>query len=437
MNERLSDPRPTRLYRLDADLRRTVEYGNIPQRQRLEPDTDSRTAVRAGDNPLIRAAERLSAIDPQLARNMYLEALGGAIRGRAGHPSPEIRALAEAASKAPPASWPCRPVDLLLNGLITRYTAGYGPAVPRLRLALRAVDDVGKTAEYRRWLWLVARIASDIWDDQTWRELTQGHETALPPGGSGARGSLVAQYTKAVTLNGSGQYEDALLAAREVCEHNDLGLQGLALSELVEAAVRSSRPGLARSAIARLAERALACGGDWALGTLARARAQVSRSEQAEALYRESVERTSRARIGPELARSHLLYGEWLRRENRRVDAREQLDRARSTFGALGALTFVERAHRELLATGETARERTVSSYRELTPQEERIAQLAGTRFTNSEIATQLFISPRTVEWHLRKVFTKLGVTSRRELLASLARRRNEVDELFGHGQPL
>ena len=169
-------------------------------------------------------------------------------------------------------------------------------------------------------------------------------------------------------------------------------------------------------ALNRLAETTRAAGTDWALGIQARSRALLSDGESAERLYREAIERLGRTRVRVELARAHLLYGEWLRRESRRVDAREQLRTAHQMLTAMGIEGFAERARRELLSTGETVRKYTAETARELTAQEAQIARLAGDGHTNPEIGVQLFISARTVEWHLRKVFTKLGVSSRKEL---------------------
>ena len=160
---------------------------------------------------------------------------------------------------------------------------------------------------------------------------------------------------------------------------------------------------------------------DFGLGIEARSRALVSAGEAAEGFYREAVDRLGRTQLRPELARAHLLYGEWLRRENRRADAREQLRTAQEMLAAMGAEAFAERARRELLATGETVRKRTAQAPDTLTAQEASIARLARDGRTNPEIGAQLFLSARTVEWHLRKVFTKLGVSSRRELHGVLA----------------
>jgi DNA-binding CsgD family transcriptional regulator len=158
---------------------------------------------------------------------------------------------------------------------------------------------------------------------------------------------------------------------------------------------------------------------DWAKGLEARSRALVSEGQEAERCYAEAVERLGRTRLRSELARAHLLYGEWLRRENRRLDARHQLHAAYYLFTAIGAEAFAERARRELLATGEKVRQREVDTYSQLTPQEEHIVRLARDGRSNPEIAAELFLSTRTVEWHLRKVFAKLGITSRRDLYST------------------
>ena len=192
------------------------------------------------------------------------------------------------------------------------------------------------------------------------------------------------------------------------------------LTELVEAAARSERPDVATTALGRLEQRARAAGTDWALGILARSRALAGDGDDAEALYREAIERLGRTSMAVHRARSQLVYGEWLRRQNRRTDAREQLRPAHEFFRRIGAEAFAERAERELLATGETVRRRTVETYHELTAQELQVARLAVDGRTNPEIGAQLFISPRTVEYHLRKVFTKLDISSRKELRGAL-----------------
>jgi DNA-binding CsgD family transcriptional regulator len=192
------------------------------------------------------------------------------------------------------------------------------------------------------------------------------------------------------------------------------------MAELIEAAARTGQPGRAAAALRRLAEITSASGTDWALGIQARSRALLTSGEAAEPLYREAIERLGRTRVRTELARAHLVYGEWLRRNRRRVDAREQLRGAHEMLTAMGIEGFAERARRELIATGQTLRKRTIDTVDELTAQEAQIAGLARAGHTNPEIGAKLFISARTVEWHLRKVFTKLGISSRRELYAAL-----------------
>ena len=212
----------------------------------------------------------------------------------------------------------------------------------------------------------------------------------------------------------SAATSEALAAAREASEEQpELFLSAWALTELIEAAARCGQTELAADALERLAAPRRAAGTDWALGIEARCRALLSEGDAAEHLYREAIERLGRTRLRPELARAHLLYGEWLRREGRRVEAREQLRTAHELFAAIGMEAFAERARRELLATGERVRKRTVETRDELTAQEEQIARLARDGLSNPEIGARLFLSPRTVEWHLRKVFSKLGINSR------------------------
>jgi DNA-binding CsgD family transcriptional regulator len=193
-----------------------------------------------------------------------------------------------------------------------------------------------------------------------------------------------------------------------------------ALPELIEAASRTGQARLAADALSRLAEATSIGQTDWGQGIHARSRALLSDGEHAERQYREAVDRLSRTGFRPELARAHLLYGEWLRREGRRADARAQLHTAHDTFAAIGMQAFSERARRELLATGETVRRRISDTRGQLTPQEAQIARLARAGLSNPEIAAQLFLSPRTVEYHLSKVFTKLDITSRRQLRQAL-----------------
>jgi DNA-binding CsgD family transcriptional regulator len=223
-------------------------------------------------------------------------------------------------------------------------------------------------------------------------------------------------YATAVLYNGLGRYDAALAGARAGCEYDDLGVFGFCLVELVEAAARNGAHEEAAAALRQLEERTDAAGTNWALGVQAWARALLADDETAEPLYREALERLEHTRVGVHLARAHLVFGEWLRRENRRVDAREHLRTAHEMFGRAGALAFADRAGRELSATGETARIRTDAARDVLTPQETQIARLARDGLSNPEIGAQLFISPRTVQYHLRKVFQKLGITSRNQL---------------------
>jgi ATP/maltotriose-dependent transcriptional regulator MalT len=230
----------------------------------------------------------------------------------------------------------------------------------------------------------------------------------------------LAGYVTAVLHNGLGDYEAALAGAQVACELEDRGFFGWSLAELVEAGARTGARDVAADALRRLEERTRAAGTDWALGMLARSRALLSEGEAAESLYREAIERLARSRMVAHLARAHLLYGEWLRREDRRVDAREQLRIAHEMLDRIGADAFAERARRELLATGETVRKRTAETRDVLTAQEAQVARLAAEGRTNPEIGSQLFMSPRTAEYHLHKVFAKLGISSRRELRSAL-----------------
>jgi DNA-binding CsgD family transcriptional regulator len=233
----------------------------------------------------------------------------------------------------------------------------------------------------------------------------------------------VAQWAAAVLYNGLARYDEAAAAARQVTANDiDPYPHMWALPELVEAAARVGEIDVARQALDRLVEMTQPAGTDWGLGTEVRSRALLSDGENAELLYREAIERFSRTGLRPELARSHLLYGEWLRREGRRSDAREQLRTAHDLFLTIGMEAFAERTRRELVATGETVRKRSAETRDELTPQEEQIVRLARDGLSNPEIGAQLFLSSRTVEWHLRKVYMKLGISSRRELWAASAR---------------
>jgi DNA-binding CsgD family transcriptional regulator len=235
-------------------------------------------------------------------------------------------------------------------------------------------------------------------------------------------GVTVANCHHAVLCNGLAQYEEALTAAGLAARYQEeFGAPRWALAELIEAAVRSGSPEVAYDALDQLAESAQASGTDWALGAEACARALLTEGEAAEDHYRAAIERLSRTRVRLNLARAHLLYGEWLRREDRRGDARTQLAIAHEMLSQFGADAFAERARRELRATGGTIHERSAARRTALTVQESQIARLAGEGLTNHEIAARLFLSPHTIDWHLRKVFSKLGIASRREIPTRLA----------------
>ena len=452
----------------------------------------ARTRGRDAPGMLLDAARRLAPLDAAMARETYLEAMAAAMfAGRLGD-GPSVGEAAAAAKAGPPAPEPPRPIDLLLDGLATRFTEGYAAGVPPLRKALAAFRDVnGSTPRDQRWFWLSCRLAQDLWDDELWYVLANRgvrvaretgmlrvlpnavtHRAALyvHAGAFGAASSLIEEadaitqatemaslkYAKftlaawrgheaetvamieagrieatargeglgltvsdwilALLFNGLGRYQDAHAAAERASADDVVANSAWALVELIEAGVRSGATDATSAALDRLSERTQASGTDWALGILARSRALLSEGDGADALYREAIERLERTRIHVELARARLLYGEWLRREQRRVDAREQLRAAHEMFTAMGAEGFAERARVELLATGETVRKRTVETRDELTAQEAQIARLARDGRTNPEIGAQLYISPRTVEWHLKHVFTKLGIRSRREL---------------------
>jgi DNA-binding CsgD family transcriptional regulator len=235
------------------------------------------------------------------------------------------------------------------------------------------------------------------------------------------RGLSVLDWAQAVLYNGLGRYEEAFAAALRVVEPpHDLSTSNWGTVELIEAAVRAGTPGLADDARSRLADMARVSGTDWAVGIAARSEALLAEDQRAEELYAEAIERLGRTRIRADLARAHLLYGEWLRRQTRRHDARRQLRTAHDLFSDFGMEAFAERARVELEATGEHARKRTVETRGDLTPQEAQIARLARDGLSNAEIGARLFISKHTVEYHLRKVFTKLGINSRTKLAHAL-----------------
>jgi len=450
-------------------------------------------ATRSGDAAalLLDAAERFREVDPELARETYLEALTAAIfAGPLAGPGASPREVAAAASAAPPALDPRGP-DLLLDGLVAIFSDAYPVAVSILRQAQSAIEDTMSQAEQLHWMWGATVATLHLWDDEGWERLSDLHlrwvretgalselpialdhrgqmhvfagELALAASQQEAikdatdlTGSPLAPYhgvslaamrgrevesrqlfdiaraevigrgegaglsfidwAESVLYNGLGRYAEALAAARRVVGQTELVTSNWAMPELIEAAVRVGAFDLAAETDRRLTDRSRASGTDWALGIAARSHALLVDDVRADDLYAEAIERLARTRVAVELARAHLLYGEWLRRQRRRLDARQELRIAHEMFTGFGMEAFAERARVELRASGETARKRTVDTLDQLTPQESQVARLAAKGKTNREIAAQLFISPSTVEYHLHKAFRKLGVKSRTQL---------------------
>ncbi len=436
---------------------------------------------------------RLQPLDIRLARETYLDALAAAMFASRLGSSGLLVEVGQAALAAPPA--PQRPgaVDLLLDGLATRFTDGYAAAAPTLKRALTAFRQEDLPVEDGvRWLSLACWVAADLWDDQTWEVLSRRNVqlvrdasalTVLPtalcsqamvhllageltPAASlieemravgEATGTHIAPYAgvccavvegrvdqaaalieatvedattrgegfslsatewaSAVLYNGLVRHEEALAAASRCSENpTDLAASTWALPELIEAAARSGVATLAAATMRRLEVVTHAADTDWARGVEAVSRALLSDAHVAEALYREAIERLAATRVVVGLGRAHLLYGEWLRRENRREDARVQLRLAYEIFDRIGAGAFADRSRRELAATGELVRSRTGGTLDGLSAQEAEIARMARDGYTNSQIGARLFISAKTVEWHLTSVFSKLQITSRRGL---------------------
>jgi DNA-binding CsgD family transcriptional regulator len=291
------------------------------------------------------------------------------------------------------------------------YTGEFATAAGLIEEALEITASMGNTPVKYHSLTLAA-----------WRGVPADAldliRTAAADGKARGEGRLVglAGYTCAVLFNGTGRYEEALAAARGCCEYEDLGFYSWCLFELIEAAAHLGDRRTATAALPEFAQRAGSGETDWGLGALAAARALLAPNDEAEALFTEAIERLGRAGIGLHAARTHLSFGEWLRRTNRRRDAKQHLDTAYGMFTRMGAHGFAERTRRELAATGEKVRKQPVGAGDDLTPQEAQIARMAATGLTNQEIGAQLFISTHTVEWHLRKVFVKLSITSRRQL---------------------
>jgi ATP/maltotriose-dependent transcriptional regulator MalT len=307
------------------------------------------------------------------------------------------------------------PLHLSALGIANAWTGDFAGAASNIAEA----DSVAAATGSRFFPWALLRLRA-----------LQGREgeasaviaSAIEQAAGGSLGAVIwAHWAAAVLYNGLARYEEAMASARQSTSNTfELWVSVWALPELVEGAARAGDTELARDALDRLVETTQPCGTDDARGIEARCRALLSDGAAAEELYRESIDSLSRTQLRPELARAHLLYGEWLRREGRRVDAREQLRTAYDLCVAIGMEAFGDRARRELLATGERVRKRGTDTRDELTPQEEQIARLARDGLSNPEIGAQLFISARTVEWHLGKVFTKLRISSRRELRAAI-----------------
>ena len=455
---------------------------------------------RRGDDAgrlFLGAASRLERLDPELTRETYLEALGGAMASDAqvvGGPA----TVAAAARAGPPATVPPRTVDVLLDAFAIRLTDGFAAAAPALAQALEhllTLDISGDGAD--RWLSLSGLrdsniVAEEIWDDEAMYLLAArqvqaardagalGHlqfalsflarnhmlageltaaallidearviaeATGNPPlvsapmilaawrGRESQASELIEasfeeaarqgwtsnNYARCVLYNGLGRHDAALEAACEAMQPDPIGYGTLLVPELAEAASRAGDRARLETACEWLSERTGAISSAWLTGIDARVRALLSESDVADAHYCESITHLSRTRVRLELARTHLLYGEWLRRERRRIDAREHLRTAFEAFTSMGAEAFARRAERELLATGEHARKRTIDTLGDLTPQEAQISRLAAQGHSNKEIAAQLYISPSTVEYHLHKVFRKFGVKSRTQLAHRLS----------------
>jgi DNA-binding CsgD family transcriptional regulator len=297
------------------------------------------------------------------------------------------------------------------------WTGDFAAAAALIAEREEIVEAAG--SQFRLHPFAALQLAAWQGDEAKTRALIEGNLTTAVSRGAGLALASI-DYVTAVLYNGLGRYEEALAAAQQGSEHPQELLSTLILPELIEAAVRSGHAARAAEAVDRLAETTRAAGTDWALGTEARSRALLGSNQAAEDLYREAIERLGRTGLRIELARARLLYGEWLRRQRRRGDARDQLRAAYEIFVSAGAGAFAERARSELRATGERAPKRTAQTRDALTAREAHIARLAGQGASNPEIAAQLYISPATVAYHLRKVFAALGISSRGQLASAL-----------------
>jgi ATP/maltotriose-dependent transcriptional regulator MalT len=308
-------------------------------------------------------------------------------------------------------------VALITLSTLLAWTGDFAAAAPLIEEAEEINEATRSQLHFQPYAAL--QIAAWQGDEATATALIEGSVPRARRRGEGLALACI-DWATAVLYNGLGRYEKALAAAEQASEHPQELWSTFILPELIEAAVRSGQPSRAAGVLELLAETTRAAGTDWALGTEARSRALLAQDEAAEDLYREAVDRLGRSGLRVEQARAHLLYGEWLRRQRRRRDARDQLRAAYQIFVSVGAGGFAERARTELHATGERVPKRTAQTREALTAREAHIARLAGQGASNPEIAAQLFISPATVAYHLRKVFTTLGISSRSQLAAAL-----------------
>jgi DNA-binding CsgD family transcriptional regulator len=313
------------------------------------------------------------------------------------------------------------PISLQSQAVIDTWCGDFPAAVALITEARLVCEATGTLMAPFAAMFLTALRGRDA-------EAAELIESGLAEATKGGQGTAVtwARWMTGLLCNGLARYADAEAATRQASQAMpEVIVSSWALPELIEAAARTGNAELAASAIDQLTEATQPGGTDWGLGIGARCRALVSQGHAAEDLYREAIERLGRTRLRPELARAHLLYGEWLRRENRRTEARDQLRTAYDMLSSIGMEAFAERARRELAATGETVRKRTVQTAadasRELTAQEAEVARLAIDGLSNPEIGARLFISSHTARYHLSKVFAKLGISSRRELATALA----------------
>jgi DNA-binding CsgD family transcriptional regulator len=481
-----------------------AEYGPVDLMQRARIDLlNGHLALMSNRGNeatplLLTAARGLEPLQPEVARETYLDAFTAALFGARLNEEIGVRDVAAAAQQSPRRQEDEEtPAGLLLDAFCA-LAEGYEGAVPKCRRTLDtlAAGRDSLSRERLRWLWHGAVLGLEVWDDGKADFLSEAHveiaratgalselalalsartpvlvfrgqlaaaasavdESAWLEEATGLRaapygallltawrgdepgptkdlvratveaatsrgegiGITVSEYAHALLCNALGEYEEAVLAATVATEDpTELVAYNWGLPELVEAASRAGDVDRAEEALGRLTRKARATGTDWALGLAARSRALVGAGD--DAAFREAIHRLGRTGVRAELARAHLLYGEWLRRGNRRVAARAELTTAHALVTGMGMAAFAERTGQELLATGATVRKRGVHTQGDLTAQEVHIARLARSGLSNPEIASQLFLSARTVEWHLRKVFLKLGISSRRQLRAALS----------------